>query len=115
LWEGSGRVKFYRVYHIDAKGGTTGLTNFTTSNDDLACEQARAILARSKWPGIEVWELGRQVHCGGLRSLPQGRRIFRRKRSGSSTRTRGGAFFAIFGVGPPDLSRRVFFFDHPRT
>jgi hypothetical protein len=66
LWEGSGRVKFYRVYHIDAKGGTTGLTNFTTSNDDLACEQARAILARSKWPGIEVWELGRQVHCGGI-------------------------------------------------
>jgi hypothetical protein len=59
-------MEFYRVYHIDAKGGTAGLTNFMALNDALACKHAVAIMAQSKWPGAEVWEGGRRIHCAGV-------------------------------------------------
>ena len=59
-------MKFYRVYHIDAKGEAAGLTNFRTTSDALACEKALAIMTASRWPGIELWERGRQVHCKGI-------------------------------------------------
>jgi len=58
--------KFYRAYHIDAKGGTAGLKNFTALNDTEACEKALEILAQNKWPGMELWESARHVHCGGM-------------------------------------------------
>jgi hypothetical protein len=59
-------VEFYRVYRIDAKGEISGLRNFTADSDLLACEQAAAIMAESKWLGIELWEGMRQVHCVGI-------------------------------------------------
>lgn len=59
-------MEFYRVYHIDAKGGTAALTNFTADNDTLACERAGAIVAASQWPGMELWERMRQIHCHGV-------------------------------------------------
>jgi hypothetical protein len=59
-------VEFYRIYHIDAKGEISGLRNFTADSDVLACEQAVAIMAESKWSGIELWEGMRQVHCVGI-------------------------------------------------
>jgi hypothetical protein len=57
---------FYHVYHIDAKDETTGLTNFRAAGDALACENAVALMTAGKWPGAELWERGRQVHCAGL-------------------------------------------------
>jgi hypothetical protein len=59
-------VSFCRVYHIDAKGETAGLTNFRTTRDAFACARALAIMAASKWPGAELWEGRRQVHCAGV-------------------------------------------------
>jgi hypothetical protein len=59
-------VKFYRVYHIDAKGDTAGLTNFMALNDADACEKSLALMSQSKWPGVELWESARHVHCGGM-------------------------------------------------
>jgi hypothetical protein len=58
-------MEFYRVYHIDAKGATAALTNFMAANDTLACEHASRIMAESEWPGIELWESMRRVHCYG--------------------------------------------------
>jgi hypothetical protein len=65
-------VKFYRVYHIDAKGETAGLTNFMADNDTVACEESLALMAKSKWPGVELWESGRHVHCGGIERCTTG-------------------------------------------
>ena len=62
----------YRLYHIDAKGGTKGLHNFAATNDTLACEQAGVFMAESEWPGIELWERMRQVHCRGVARLSAG-------------------------------------------
>jgi hypothetical protein len=63
---------FYRAYQIDAKGETAALRNFMAPNDALACERAGEILAEGKWPGIEVWESARQVHCNGVTRLSAG-------------------------------------------
>jgi hypothetical protein len=63
---------FYRVYHIDAKGGTAALYNFRAIDDAFACERASEIMAHSEWPGIELWESGRQVHSKGVIRLEAG-------------------------------------------
>ena len=60
---------FYRVYHIDAKGGAAALHNFRAPDDTLACELAGVMMAKSKWPGIELWESMRRVHCKGVTRL----------------------------------------------
>jgi len=52
---------FYRVYHIDAKGGTKALHNFMATSDAAACELAGNFMAQSEWPRIELWEGMRQV------------------------------------------------------
>jgi hypothetical protein len=65
-------MEFYRVYHITSKGETASLTNFMALNDVLACEHAIAIMAKSKWPGAEVWKGGRRVHCAGVAPLAMG-------------------------------------------
>ena len=63
---------FYRVYHIDEKGGTAARHNFMAADDVLACEQAGVIMAESKWPGIELWERVRLVQCKGVTRLSAG-------------------------------------------
>jgi hypothetical protein len=59
------RMNFYRIYHIDSRGGTAALRNFTATDDVVACQLAGAIMAQSKWPGIELWEKTRQVLSAG--------------------------------------------------
>jgi hypothetical protein len=63
---------FYRVYHINAKGETADLHNFRATDDVLACELAGIMMAESKWPGIELWERARQVHCKGMTRFAAG-------------------------------------------
>jgi hypothetical protein len=63
---------FYRVYHIDAKGETAALYRFRATDDALACERASEIMAHSEWPGMELWESVRQVHCKGVTQLAAG-------------------------------------------
>ena len=65
-------MEFYRVYHIDAKGETASLTNFMALNDALACERALVLMAQSRWPGAEVWESLRRVHCAGVSRFAMG-------------------------------------------
>jgi hypothetical protein len=43
-------MKFYRVYHIDAKGETAGLTNFMALNDAVACEESLGLMAKANGP-----------------------------------------------------------------
>ena len=59
-------MEFYRIYYINAKGETAGFTTFMAHNDTLACKHALTIMAKCKWPGAEVWECGRRVHCAGV-------------------------------------------------
>jgi hypothetical protein len=59
-------MKFYQAYHLDAKGETASLTNFMAANDADACENALVVLGNSKWPGLELRECGRHVHCAGV-------------------------------------------------
>jgi hypothetical protein len=65
-------MEFYRVYHIDAKGETASLTNYMALNDALACEHALTLMAESRWPGAEVWEGGRRLHCAGVGRFAMG-------------------------------------------
>ena len=65
-------VEFYRVYHIDAAGETASFTNFMALNDELACEHALALMAKSRWPGAEVWERLRRLHCAGVARFAMG-------------------------------------------
>ena len=59
-------MEFYRIYYINAKGETAGFSNFMALNDTLACEHAVTVMTKSEWPGAEVWENRRRVHCVGL-------------------------------------------------
>jgi hypothetical protein len=63
---------FYRVYHIDATGVTQSHHNFRATDDTLACEAAGVFMAESKWPGIELWERTRMVHCKGVSRIAAG-------------------------------------------
>jgi len=56
----------YRVYHLDARGVTKSLHNFMAADDAHACETAAVFMGQSEWPGIELWESIRKVHCQGL-------------------------------------------------
>ena len=60
------------LYHIDAKGETASLTNFMALDDARACEHALALMAESRWPGAEVWERLRRVHCAGVGRFAMG-------------------------------------------
>jgi len=62
----------YRVYHIDAQGVTKSHHNFKSTTDTLACEAAGVLMSESEWPGIEVWEGARMVHCKGANRIAAG-------------------------------------------
>lgn len=53
----------YRVYYMNAAGVTQSHHNFSAIDDAQACKTAGVLLAESKWPGIELWERIRMVHC----------------------------------------------------
>ena len=65
-------MKFYRIYHVEAHGEIAGVLNFRAADDVQACERGFAIAAEKKWPGIELWEGMRRVHCEGVARLAAG-------------------------------------------
>ena len=62
----------YRVYHIDARGVTKSHHNFKAIDDALSCEAAAVLMSESEWPGIELWESMRIVHCNGVSRIAAG-------------------------------------------
>ena len=65
-------MKNYRAYRINADGSVFYLVTFRADSDSLACERAREITADDKWPGLELWEGERHVHCDGVARLTTG-------------------------------------------
>ena len=65
-------MKVYRAYRIDAHGSIISLVTFRADSDALACERAMEITADDKWPGSELWDGERHIHCDGVARLTTG-------------------------------------------